>query len=1254
MKKSVLIWLIIFKSTVLFSQTNFFSHSLNPNSNFKCQSVIVEDIDLDNDPDIIATTSVDGEGARIYWFENNGIGELSFHVVDTTTTGASRIYSCDFDNDGDTDILSVYSGVTGNVKWFENDGFGNFSAGEILIGSAGNVRELLIADLDSDGDEDIVYRLVNNVLEVDNILWLENQNGQFYSHSILSVDEELRLMSVSDLDDDGDRDIIVNEKLEGGSPQNYQLLKITYDGIGNFVSDTVYIEESFRPVSLQISDLDDDNDNDIIACSLNGEIKWLINNGFGNFTDDLIAEDHEVNYTSEVFIMDKDGDGDLDILFIGEDRMLWYLNDGNQSFPQDTIREFYSSTGYNYIAGVGDFNDDTNLDILYYLSGDVIVLESNNLLEYNHVVLLEGSTYDNLSTLDIDNDGDLDIISVTELHIVCHENIGNQIYKSHVIPKLDPNIVGIDIEDINQDGKEDVLLCYSDKSKIFWLENNGTFTFIEHSINTNMYGFLACKAIDLDQDGDIDILSSLNTQSGSAPGVIFYENDGNQVFVADTLISNSGIVLGMRYIDLDQDGDMDIVTRETGSSGIYWYENDGNQNFTNHFITPLLGSYQWYKFDLGDLNNDGYIDIVSHENILDYSILYYLNDGNENFSWTGIPESSFGVITSMGIKDFDNDGDSDIITTEVNPKRISLYWNDGTLNFTKDTMMGTGLIPYELLIEDVDFDGDYDFITGNDGSIIVFENATVNDYLSVKVIPFVDNNQNGIFDSLDNSFYEPSVEISPSAYYNISSDTLVEYFLNVYDSYEFNLVIDTSIWQASDSLSRTIFMDSLLVLDTVLYIGISPINDWLIQSDVTGDFPRCGTSITHYFQIQNLGKRIDSAYVEYNLDDGVTYLSSEPIPDSINGQVLIYGFTDLLSSHLKQVSVQVDLPLMIDTNYHSLKSIVDTGQFVMLDSIGMEEIIRCSYDPNDKQVSPRNGDEGYVLNGSSLEYLIRFQNTGNDTAFVVEVRDTLDLNIDINTFELISFSDPVNVSIDQSSRVISFLFENINLTDTITNETDSHGFVKYKVSLIDSLVLDETIENKADIYFDMNLPITTNTTLNTIYDCSQLGDEILSSDTVFYLGWYNWLTIGINESFIESVSWVVNDTIVSNSLTTYSPVFYEPGINSVTILMENELCQKDTTLYFNVIDNLGLVESGLFGKINVYPNPTNGILNLIFEHEFEHLELRQLTMTGQLLSAKNVSSGKEFQFDVIGKPGLYFIEILKDGEILSRFKIIKN
>jgi hypothetical protein len=153
--------------------------------------------------------------------------------------------------------------------------------------------------------------------------------------------------------------------------------------------------------------------------------------------------------------------------------------------------------------------------------------------------------------------------------------------------------------------------------------------------------------------------------------------------------------------------------------------------------------------------------------------------------------------------------------------------------------------------------------------------------------------------------------------------------------------------------------------------------------------------------------------------------------------------------------------------------------------IDCKEVI-ASYDPNDKTGFPIGYHEEHFINrNTALEYLIRFQNTGTDTAFRVVLRDTLSEFLEVNSIRPGASSHPYTFSVSESG-MLKFRFENILLPDSTTNLEGSIGFVEFKVRQKINNPLGTEIFNSAAIYFDFNEPVITNETKHTI------GEAILT------------------------------------------------------------------------------------------------------------------------------------------------------------------
>ncbi|MCC7028812.1 MAG: T9SS type A sorting domain-containing protein [Chitinophagaceae bacterium] len=146
-----------------------------------------------------------------------------------------------------------------------------------------------------------------------------------------------------------------------------------------------------------------------------------------------------------------------------------------------------------------------------------------------------------------------------------------------------------------------------------------------------------------------------------------------------------------------------------------------------------------------------------------------------------------------------------------------------------------------------------------------------------------------------------------------------------------------------------------------------------------------------------------------------------------------------------------------------------------------QSLVQGAFDPNNKSVNPiGEGPNGNItLQDSVLHYLIRFQNTGTDTAHNIFILDTLSDQLDISTLKITAFSHPYTIEI-LNGHILKFKFDHIMLPDSNVNEPLSHGYIAYSIQQKNTNQIGDVIHNTASIYFDFNAPIITNTTINTI------------------------------------------------------------------------------------------------------------------------------------------------------------------------------
>jgi len=156
-----------------------------------------------------------------------------------------------------------------------------------------------------------------------------------------------------------------------------------------------------------------------------------------------------------------------------------------------------------------------------------------------------------------------------------------------------------------------------------------------------------------------------------------------------------------------------------------------------------------------------------------------------------------------------------------------------------------------------------------------------------------------------------------------------------------------------------------------------------------------------------------------------------------------------------------------------------------------------AYDPNDKNAIPFGATtEHYIDETDELEYLIRFQNTGNDTAFNILVVDLLPPELDYSTFRFIGASHAYNYQLIDNE--LSVQFPNIQLPDSATNEDASMGYFVFKINQREDNPSVYEINNSAAIYFDFNAPIITNVCTRRVGDFVLIENKVNSESLILF------------------------------------------------------------------------------------------------------------------------------------------------------------
>ena len=1125
------------------------------------------DIDSDGDNDFFTIATVDN---KIIWCENLGLGNFSSpKIITDKAFGVSDIDLGDIDNDGDADIAAVLYGVN-KVVWYENLGGGIFSLENILITNINNPIFVNISDIDNDGDNDIISGSPYS----NNIIYNKNLNNGVFdsSQTITNSVNNLKFILISDIDGDGYDDAI------SGNINSVKWFKNlggnTFDTIPQIISTTINSVMSGNSV-----DIDNDGDNDILTCSYqDNKVLWFENIGGGivDTTQQIISTG--INGAIKTYAFDIDLDGDSDVVAISniDNKISWFSNLGGGVFGSENI------INSNVIAPRSILSKDVDGDNIADILFTTGVINTKNKLAWHknfggsfgaEQLFWTGSdgAY-SIDYGDLDNDGDIDVLCASswDNKISWYKNLGGGKFdKQNILTTAANGAVCVVAVDLDMDGDIDVLYASEDDDTIGWYENQGNGNFINKPYISNLADHvIEVIPVDIDNDGDLDVISASNTTYG----IRWFENQGGS-YASPILIDNTTQYSDVKVVDVDGDGILDVLW--AGINRLKWNKGTGGGGFwanTPTDIDYVGGPSSVYPVDI---DNDGDIDVFASGETND-EIGWFKNQGGGVFGpWQIITNAADGASKVSG-SDLDGDGDIDLLSSSKNDDKIAWYENQGLGVFSSQSIISSSAdMANDVCSIDLDSDGDPDVLSASiyDSQVAWYENF-IGSQFKYSGYTFYDINQNKLIDSNEVELPFFTVVLTPNNAYSYANSG---YYLFQTDSGTHTIGVmflnQNTLWNlTTDSINYTRKLTGINPVVDSLNFGFFPDTiTTIITPSLIGGFPRCNDTVNYWVNIKNEGTTIPSGVMRLELDSDVTYISASIAPDSIVGQDIYWSYDSLFFYSDKQIKVSVLMPPFTSmgntlTSYLYVNHI-DTGNTIVYSNFDtLEQVSVCAYDPNDKQVTPEGlSSFGFISNNQELEYLIRFQNTGNDTAITVMIRDQLDEDLNWASLHSIVSSHPCQIWIEQDGEAV-FEFQNIMLPDSNVDFDASQGFVKFKIQLDSNLSPLSTIHNSSEIYFDLNPAVITNTVLNTIYDCNNSHANI--NGTTFCLG--DELQAYTNENFLfNNYLWSL-DSLTSVSNDSIIWVADSVGIFNLILSINNSICNKDSliTVQVNPLPNV--------------------------------------------------------------------------------------
>lgn len=1083
-------WLLLLLGSILFSQSTLAQFGpQQPLHSCVCSptNMIGADMDGDQFPDLLFH---DDLIKQLMWLKNDGKGSTSkqfFIAPELRFKGP--VMGADLDGDQDVDVLSVLE--NNDVVWFENDGKGRFSTSQKITtfnNNNYNLSKLLDLDLDKDFDL-IIFSEQENT-----IAWLRNDGkGQFSSPIIVTrVAYGVTDLQVADVDADQDLDIV--------SAGDTQVSWFINQGKENFTTTTPFAVNGTGLINkVLVFDFDLDKDLDVIAFDTDyqgGNYTVLnIYEKFDNNVGAYLLRTQFITTTLFLHLVDLDQNGEMEFLSTtgyGQG-LIWRRRDAQGGYGNNQV--LLGGENYpRYITTV-DWDRDGDLDIIWYPSLQTLGWLENRGADaflQKSIYVNEADGLANLHLFDLDNDGDKDILTASDNddRIAWYPNEGaGQFGALKTITTTADSATFVFAADVDRDQKLDVISSSWKDNKIAWYKNLGGGAFSPQQIvSDSARNASAVYAADLDGDGAIDILTAYR----SKVAWFKYKSDGSfQEFLITRDVSNlPGINPRIMYpailaADFDKDGDLDVLVSSYTKKSIQWFRNDGQGNFTSAPINLDTRSLDFiWGLEVADVDGDQDMDVLSAS--LDDQVVWFRNEGSGQFSLPLVLSTNADGANYIKAGDLDGDGDLDIVAVSAYDNKMAWYENRGQGQFSTEKVIS--LKQHRFLngldLGDLDADGDLDLATCSqfDDKVAWFENRF--NHASISGSVFWDANGNKRFDPGEKPLPNYPITLNPKANAAFSSNDGRFRFFTGAGSYQLKAELD-SCWQlTTDSSTYSVNVGTQVANN--LNFGFRLNNPaQRVSVRINAGPTRCGFEVPFWLALQNEACAPIKGKFGIVLSKLATLRSTSVFPQASRGDTLWWSYADLIGSATQQIELLLrvaDASFIGDTIKMLGLAYLENaqGKQELANTFVFKSEIRCAYDPNDKQTFPNRTDEyprNYTLFKEDLEYLIRFQNVGNDTAFTVTIRDTLDPNLDWKTFKPLQGSHRFSSNL-AANGAVSFTFSQILLPPSATNEPLSHGYVRYRIASKKGLSEETDINNTAHIYFDFNPAIVTNTTSN--------------------------------------------------------------------------------------------------------------------------------------------------------------------------------
>jgi uncharacterized repeat protein (TIGR01451 family) len=799
----------------------------------------------------------------------------------------------------------------------------------------------------------------------------------------------------------------------------------------------------------------------------------------GTFTPELTN-----SWTSSAVDVDNDGWEDLFVTDIDQNKPnIFYKNNGNGTFTKTQINKLTTDQAATACSSWADFNNDGKTDALvvnntqkpnalYINNGNLSFSKVNN-----SPVTKNAGYYHSGAFADYDNDGWLDIFTSnfmpTRFNELYHNNgdgTFSQVTSGPVVAESFQSL-GATWADYDNDGDQDLFVPNDNNvnNSLFTNNGNGTFTKALGLVVCNNQGNStgSCWG-DINNDGWLDLFVANSSNQNN----FLYINDkmgGFNRITSGDVVNDGGHSHGCSFVDADNDMDLDLyVTNDVG--GKFLYLNDGAGVFARKTDELLEANYglsfgqSWF-----DADKDGDMDVfvVTHSGQKNF---LFLNNGNGN-RWTDI--KLIGTVSNR-----------DAIGARVRVKSGNV-WQCREVNAQSGIGGQSSMRCHFGLGNNTTIDSVV--VRWPSGIVQYITNLPVNACNTitepggglVKGVVYYDANGNGLKDPQENGLANLRVSLDNSRFL-VTGDKGLFSTRTVIGQHTLSVPAQ-GIW---NGVTFPAFSLQSLSDTVIVYIPVTTtVTGCDLQVNMATTAMRKGFKNKVQISVQNLGSQIAiNVPLTLTLSAGMTLKNTNQSFQKINNTynwtlTSLYPGESFMLQLLDSVSVSKPLGSLVGFTASALSACdINPANNITIKSAQVVGAI----DPNELTVSPKGeGYDGFLKPDTMITYTIRFQNHGSSEASMVSIKDQLPEGFDYSAVSNIVSSHPCEFNLSANGEV-NVMFHDINLPDSASNFNGSQGFVVFSLPIRKGISEGTLLQNQADVQFDYESAIRTNTVLNTI------------------------------------------------------------------------------------------------------------------------------------------------------------------------------